>query len=82
MRNKTLFHILISNVQETRTSDIVFYISRIRIAICSVLVIVKNTELKATVMKEADTSKDKKDVTNVRYSLNGKVCGVHAVDSY
>lgn len=76
-----LFPILISNVQETRISDIVFYISRIRI-LCSVLVIVENTELKAIVMKEADTNKDKKDVTNVRYSLNGKVCGVHAVDSY
>lgn len=81
MRIMILFPILISNVQETRISDIVFYISRIRI-LCSVLVIVENTELKAIVMKEADTNKDKKDVTNVRYSLNGKVCGVHAVDSY
>jgi hypothetical protein len=45
-------------------------------------VLVKNTGVNPTLMRAGDMSKDKKDALNVKYLLNGKVCGVLAVDVY
>jgi len=43
---------------------------------------VKNTWLKAIVLKVVDMNKVKNDAHNVKYSLAGKGCGVLAVDVY
>ena len=40
---------------------------------------VKNTLPRATVSKEEDMNKVKNDVQNVKFLLNGKVCGAHVV---
>lgn len=42
--------------------------------------LVKNTKLQATLGKEEDMNKAKSDVIGVKFTLNGKVCGVHVVD--
>jgi hypothetical protein len=44
--------------------------------------LVKNTWLKVTVLKVADTNKVKNDARNVKCSLVGKDCGVLAVAVY
>jgi len=46
------------------------------------MVLVKNTCLKAIVLKVGDMNKVKNDVRNVKYSYSGKGCGVPAVDVY
>ena len=47
---------------------------------CIVTVLAKNTTPKATVWKVEDTNKAKNDAIHVKYSLNGRVCGVHVAD--
>jgi len=47
---------------------------------CIVMVLVKNMWLKVTVRKVVDMNKVKNDAHNVKCSLNGKACGVLAVD--
>ena len=59
----------------------IFYIHK-QLEICNVTVIVKDTRAKVTVMRGGDMNKGRKDVTNVKYSSNGRVFGVHAVDIY
>jgi hypothetical protein len=44
--------------------------------------LVKHTLLRVTVWKAVDMSKAKNDAHSVNYSLNGKDCGVLAVDVY
>ena len=45
------------------------------------MVPVKNTKLQAILEKGDVMSKDKRDVIDVKFTLNGKVCGVHVVDT-
>ena len=40
---------------------------------------VKNTKLQVTLERVAGMSKDKRDVIGVKFTLNGRVCGVHVV---
>lgn len=49
---------------------------------CNVTVLVENTWVNPIVMRAGDMNKAKKDVLTVKYLLNGKVCGVLAVDVY
>jgi len=44
------------------------------------MVLVKNTRLQVTLGKEDVMSKDRNDVIDVKFTLNGKVCGAHVVD--
>jgi hypothetical protein len=44
--------------------------------------LVKNTWQKVTALKVDDMNKVKNDVRIVKYSYNGKDCGVLAVDAY
>jgi hypothetical protein len=50
--------------------------------ICIVVGLARNTWLKVTVLKVADTNKVKNDARNVKCSLVGKDYGVLAVDAY
>jgi len=47
-----------------------------------VTVLVKNTRPKVTVKKVEDMSRVKSGAIPVRYSLNGRVCGVLVADVY
>ena len=47
---------------------------------CIAMVHVKNTRLQVTLGKGADMNKARNVVIDVKYTLNGKVCGAHAVD--
>jgi len=44
--------------------------------------LVKNTRHQVILMKEVDMNKVKKDVIDVRFTLNGRVYGAHAVVTY
>lgn len=49
---------------------------------CIAMEFVKITRLKVTYKRVVGTNKVKRDVHNVSYSSNGRVCGVHAADGY
>ena len=61
---------------------IIFSISFSDRILCIVTELVKNTWLKVTVLKVADTNKVKNDAPNVKSSLVGKGCGALAVVVY
>lgn len=44
------------------------------------MVPVKNTKLQEILEKGGAMNKDKNDVIDVKFTLNGKVCGVRVVD--
>jgi len=49
---------------------------------CIVMDLVKNSRLPIIVQNMVDMNRVKNDVLHVKYSWNGKVCGVLAVDVY
>jgi hypothetical protein len=44
------------------------------------MVLVKNTKLQTILGKGDVMNKDRNDVIDAKFTLNGKVCGAHAAD--
>ena len=58
----------------------IFSISALSRILCIAMDLVKNSRLKVTGVKVGDMNRVKNDVLNVKYSLNGRDCGVLVVD--
>jgi hypothetical protein len=67
-------------IKKNKTRKIIFFTSTIAKSSCSATGCVKNTRPKVTAMKVEDMNRVKKDALNVKYSSNGRVCGVLVVD--